>query len=212
MGGRGSSSTRGGATGGVSGGKILSTTSLISARETKQAEVDQVLTTLRTVAEQYGQDLNDVQLAKMAPGSSAMAYYDSQGNLAINEAYFDGKTMEAAYDMCVKSGFHPPRGSKTAMEAVAAHEVGHHLTEIAGMRKGYGTWQLDRVSTDIMRDAASRLGLRGASTLSAKISGYAKDSHAEAVAEAFADVYCNGDRASAESRAVVEVLGEYLRR
>lgn len=211
MGGRGSSSSRGGATGGA-GGKIISTTSLISARETKQVEVDQVLSTLRAVAEQYGQDLNDVQLAKMAPGSAAMAYYDASGNLAINEAYFDAKTMDQTYDACVSSGFHPPRGAKTGLEAVAAHEVGHHLTEIAGMRKGYGAWQLDRVSADIMKEAASRLSIRGSSTVAAKISGYAKENHAEAIAEAFADVYCNGNKASAESRAVVEILGEYLRR
>lgn len=212
MGGRGSSFSRGGATGGVSAGQIVSTSSLISAREIKQTEVDQVLTALRNVAEQYGQDLNDVQLAKLSPGSSAMAYYDANGNLAINETYFDSTKMDDAYDRCTAMGFHPSRGSKSALEAVAAHEIGHHLTEIAGMRVGYGAWHLDQISTDIMSEAAAQLSMKSMSAVAAQISGYAKADHAEAVAEAFSDVYCNGNSASAASRTVVDILGRYLRR
>ena len=126
MGGRGSSYTRNGATGGVSGADIVSTTSLISMREDgKQTEVDQVLTVLRSVMDDFGVDLNDVQIAILkGAGMSAMAYYDSNNNLAINEAYFDSTKMDSAYDACVTSGFHPGRGDKSAMEAVAAHEAG----------------------------------------------------------------------------------------
>ena len=48
--------------------------------------------------------------------------------------------------------------------------------------------------------------------MAAKISGYAKTNYAECVAEAFADVYCNGKNAKKESRAVVSELNKYYGR
>ena len=39
-----------------------------------------------------------------------------------------------------------------------------------------------------------------------KISGYAKESNRECIAEAVADVYCNGSKAKKESRAIVNIL------
>ena len=35
---------------------------------------------------------------------------------------------------------------------------------------------------------------------------------AEALAEAFADVYCNGSKASKESKAIVDVMNSYLKK
>jgi len=43
------------------------------------------------------------------------------------------------------------------------------------------------------------------------VSGYAEENNAECVAEAFADVFCNGKKAKAESRAIVSVLEKYLK-
>ena len=211
MGGRGSTFGRGGTS---AGGPInvLSTTSLISARERQTDEVDKVLTVLRDLNDQYGAEINDVQIVTIAgPGAVAMAYYDADGNLAFNKSYFDDAKMEAAYDRCVTDGFHPSKGSKSALEAVAAHEMGHRLTDMAATKAGYGAWQLDRVAGEIIRTAAKSLGQSPAKLMGA-ISGYAKENAAEAVAEAFADVYCNGGSAAAASRAVVQELHGYLRR
>lgn len=216
MGGRGSSSSGGGAGGGRTGGlnpkDIVSTTSLISARERLQAEVDQTLTVGRDVYEQYGVAPNyDIATLK-GKGISTMAYYDANGNLAINKAYFDAKKMNDAYDRCVKSGFHPSRGDKTGLEAVTSHEMGHMLTDEIGKKLGLGSWQVDRVSTDIVKQASKKAGYGNQTRkFISKISGYAKQDYAEAVAEAFADVYCNGKKARKESSAIVDVLNSYFK-
>lgn len=47
--------------------------------------------------------------------------------------------------------------------------------------------------------------------MASKISGYATHSNAEAVAEAIADVYCNGKKAKSESKAIVNVMNKYLK-
>ena len=89
MGGRGAGSG-GGATGGLDISNITGTTSLISAREGNASEVDGVLSVLRDVGDQYGVEMSDVQLATIqGRGSNTLGFYDSNGNLAINLAFFD---------------------------------------------------------------------------------------------------------------------------
>lgn len=44
-----------------------------------------------------------------------------------------------------------------------------------------------------------------------KISTYATHSNAEAIAEAFLDVYCNGKKVHKESQAIVNVINSYLK-
>ena len=205
-------STRGGATGGLDSADILGVTSLISQREGSREEVDQTMTVLRDVYERYGVDVTDAQLATIGgKGASTMAYYDSFGNLAINTKYFDAAKMDRAYDDCVKSKFHPPRGNKTGIEAVTAHELGHRLTDEVARKQGRGEWQLDAAADDLVKEAAKKSGYGNRTReFRAKISGYGAQSNAEAVAEAFADVYCNGSKAGKESRALVEALNKYF--
>ena len=210
MGGRGS--TSGGATGGMSVGNIASTDSLVSMRESKPQEVDEVLGVARDIRDEYGVTATDLEVARINGNSGTMAYYDSEGNLAINERYFDSAKMNQAYDACVDSGWHPSRGDKSGLEATAAHEMGHRLTDVAGQKAGYGEWAIDKTSGEIIAEAKRRTGARSVEDVRAKVSGYGKSNNAEAIAEAFSDVYCNGGRASRESRAIVEVLNEYLRR
>lgn len=217
FGGRGASSSsggsRGGATGGLNPGNIVSTTSLTSAREGKEAEVDQVLTVARDIYNDFGVEVNDLQIATLkGAGKSTLAYYDAGGNLAYNKAYFNAKTMDKAYDSNVEAGFHPSRGNKTGIEAVVAHEMGHALTDEIAKKKGYGDWQLDRASTDIVKQAAKNSGYGNKTKqFISKISGYAETSHAEALAEAFADVYCNGNKARKESTAIVNEMKTYFK-
>ena len=211
MGGRGSGSTSGGASGGLNPGDIVSTTSLISERERHKEEVDATLTVLRDIQEQYGVNLEDAQIATLkGAGRRAMGYYDAGGNLAINVNYFNSERMNSAYDDCVANGFHPSRGSKSGIEAVVAHEMGHRLTDIAGVNAGKGTWQLDSTARDIVSNAAKASGSRSVRKFMAKVSGYAAGDYAEAVAEAFADVYCNKGRAKSASKAIVKELNKYF--
>ncbi len=212
FGGRGTKSSGGGATGGVSGGDVVSTTSLISERETQQKLVDETLAVFNDVYEEYGAQVNDIQLATMAAGSSAMAYYDSEGNIAINEVYFNEAMMDKAYKACVDSGFHPSNGNKTALQAVTAHELGHKLTADVGEKMGKaGFGNIDEVSRIIVNEARAQTKHKNINDMAGKISGYAKHTSAEAIAEAFSDVYCNGRKAHSESKAIVNVLNKYLK-
>lgn len=209
FGGRGASSSLGGATGGLDPNNIVSTTSLISYPG-KSTEINQTLEVLRSISDDYGVTLEDVQVATLkGAGQMVMGYYDSQGNLAFNQSYFDGNKLNGAYDRNVETGYHPSRGNKSAIEAVAAHEAGHALTE-----KAAGGWnKLDSTADKIVKEAAKNAGYgKDLRRFAGKISGYAKESAAEAVAEAFSDVYCNGNKASRESRAVVNSLNKYFGR
>ncbi len=210
MGGRGSNSFGGGGlSGGLDPADIVTTTSLISERERHPEEVDATLAVLRDVQAEYGVVVEDALVSVLkGKGRSTLGYYDFGGNLALNQNFFDTKRMNQAYDNC--GNFHPGRGSKSAIEAVAAHEMGHRLTDVAAVNAGMGAWQLDALSTNIVKEAAKKTGYKGYKKFAAKISGYAKSNCAECVAEAFADVYCNGANARRESRAVIIELKKFF--
>ena len=213
FGGRGASSGGGGGGGGVSGGgTALETESLMSYRETDQATVDEVMGVFSDVYDQYGAQVEDIQLAKMdKDGASTLAYYDYGDHIAFNKDFFDSAKMDATYDRCVSSGFHPSRGNKTGLQAVAAHELGHKLTNDVAKKRGMGYAGLDGAAKLIMEDARKSGKFKGVRVMAAKISGYAKTSNAEAISEAFADVFCNGSKAKAESKAVVNSLNKFLK-
>ena len=212
FGGRGSSSGGGGGTGGVGASDILDTKSLIGERAKNQALVDETLSVFNDVYEQYGTQVEDIQLATMKPGSAALAYYDSGDNIAINEKYFNSATMDAVYAKSVASGFHPSNGSKTALQAVVAHELGHKITEQVGAKMGKpGFVHIDKTSSTVVKKASKAAGYKNIADFRAKISGYAKTSNAEAIAEAFSDVFCNGNNARKESHSIVSVINSYLK-
>lgn len=185
---------------------IISTTSLISERERKQREVDETLTTLRDVYEEYGVVVEGVQLATMT-NDLVLAYYDADDNLAVNSSFFDSNKMAKAYEVAVKKGYHPSNGNKTAMQAVVSHELGHTLTARAA--GGFGN--LDAFSNKVVTEAARSQRYKNPASFASKISGYAKSSPAEAIAEAYSDVYCNGNKANSSSRAIVNTLNKYLK-
>lgn len=213
MGGRGSTSFGGGGggTGGLSASDIVSTRSLMGEIGSSPTEVAETMEAFKNVYAEYGLDVADIQIAVLkGKGTMALAYYDG-ANVAFNQSYFNKAKMEAAYDKTVKSGFHPSKGNKTALEAVAAHELGHALTDAVAVKMGLsGGRKIDAAASKIMTQAAKQTK-SGSRKMASKISGYAKDSHCEAIAEAFADVYCNGNKASSASKAVVNVMNSYLK-
>ena len=188
---------------------IVSTTSLVSAREGNQQEVDEVLQTFRDVAEEYGYIIDDIKLATLqGEGATTMAYYDGS-NIAVNQSYFNKARMESAYARCVEEGFHPSQGNKTALQAVASHELGHALTDAVGKKM---TGVKGDTATAILKEAKSQIKFKGnLGEMAGKISGYAKFNARETIAEAFSDVYCNGKKARSESRAIVDVVNKYLK-
>lgn len=188
---------------------IVSTTSLVSAREGNQQEVDEVLQTFRDVAEEYGYIIDDIKLATLqGEGATTMAYYDGS-NIAVNQSYFNKARMESAYARCVEEGFHPSQGNKTALQAVASHELGHALTDAVGKKM---TGVKGDTATAILKEAKSQIKFKGnLGEMAGKISGYAKFNARETIAEAFSDVYCNGKKANRESVAIVNVINKYLK-
>ena len=209
MGGRGASSSgRYGGGGGLSPADILSTNSFVSERHNYDISND-VLDVFKNVNEEYGYVIGDILVAKIkGKSNNTMAYYDGT-NIGFNEAYASTKVLNKAYANCVKSGFHPSNGNKSPAEAVASHELGHALTDAVG--KKMGGLDIDRASDRIVKEAKKQTGHRGVVQMAKKISTYATHSNAEAIAEAFSDVYCNGKKAHKESKAIVNVINSYLK-
>lgn len=211
FGGRGArSSGRGGSGVGMNPGDIVETKSFMSERG--HYDADSALQAFKDVAEDYGYVVEDIEIATLkGSGMSVLAYYDG-ANIAFNQSYLKGETMTKAYDACVQSGFHPSRGNKTALQAVAYHELGHGLTDAVADKMGItGLRKIDTAATRIVTEARKSTKHRGVVQMASKISKYATHSNAEAVAEAFADVYCNGKKARSESRAIVDVVNRYLK-
>lgn len=215
MGGRGSSSGGGGNLLGRQGqtGKVSNVRDMISERSKRQTETDDVLSVARRMTGLFGADnaINQFQIAKV--GGGTMAYYDAGGNIALNEKYMDAAGMDSAYDAAVKSGFHPSRGNKSGIQAVASHEYGHALTDAVATKMGLGGFNgIEEASRRIVERARQKTSHRTNMSFAKKISGYAQYNFAECVAEAVSDWYCNGSKANKESRAIMAVLNHELRR
>lgn len=193
---------------GLKPGDILSTTSLISEREHYQQEVDDTLTVLRDIYNEYGVTI-DTEVAELKPGTGTMGYYDGK-NIAISREYFNSDEMNRAYAEGVKSGWHPSNGNKSGMEAVVAHEYGHALTDKVGQAMGVSG--IDNIASRIVKEARKETKSKGVVQMASKISRYATTSNAEAIAEAFSDFYCNGSKAKKESLAIINVMNKYLKK
>ena len=211
--GRGSSGTVGryGGGGNFGIGDVLSTELMTWSGQRTDAESD-FFKVGEELAKEYGNNgipQNFFQIATLKPkAQGVIAYYDGS-NVAINERFMDKAVLETAYDDCVKNGFHPSKGNRTAAEAVAAHELGHRLTDAAGAK--LGVYGIDAIANKIVAEARKQTKHRGVVQMAAKISRYATQSNAETIAEAFSDVFCNGNKARAESKAVVNVLNKYAK-
>lgn len=216
FGGRGSVSGGGLPTGGGGGGGGISIDSVRNMTSAKNImgygpEVEEVMRAAKEISDRYGVVANDIQVAQLSGPNAGyvMAYYDEKGNVAINSKYFNNAKIEGAYERCVKDGFHPSKGNKTGMEATTAHELGHLLTAQAAQRAGHKDWHAT-TAPQIVNRAVKASGAGNAQKLAKAISGYATKNYAECIAEAFADVYCNGNKAKRESQAVVKELNSYF--
>lgn len=187
----------------------ISSRNLISEREGNPQEVDEVLSVLKDINDQYGYTIYDANVVDIG-NSTAIAYYElGTDNIAVNQNYFDVAKMNDAYDRSVATRFHPGRGDKTGTQAVISHELGHALTDEAARKNGM---DFDAMSQRIIGEAFRAKNKFAAQEKALKISGYAKQNNAECIAEAFCDVYCNGRKAKAESHSVVNALNKYLKK
>ena len=123
--------------------------------------------------------------------------------LVMNQAYVKNKNLTTAMKAAEKTGFHPSIGKKSGAEAVAAHEISHRLGEVASKKAGIS-------QRDIVARAAKKIGI-ATENMAGHISGYARSNYAETIAEAGADVYCNGKKASKASRAIMSEIKTILK-
>ena len=195
--------------GNVNPNNIVDERDMIVERGERTEIVDQVLTVSRDMLNDYPDaPLDQLLIAtlKGSDGDSVLGYYDGK-NIAINDKFFN-EAMETAYVECVKAGFHPSNGNKTGLQAVAAHELGHAVTDAVGRK--INKYDINDTATFIVNEARKSTKHRGVVQMASAISRYATSSNAEAVAEAVCDVYCNGRKAKAESHAIVNVIKKYL--
>lgn len=191
---------------------IKETVDLISERERKRTEVDDILAVMRDTENKYGAILEQAVVAKLGAKNGNVLGYTEMGSgiIGINNKFWDSEKMNNAYAGCVASGFHPSNGNKSGLEAVMAHEIGHYLTQVA--QYNTNSSDIDSMANRVVAEALGAKSKRQAKTLAGRISGYAKQNDAECVAEAYADVYCNGRNASPESKKVVIALEKYIKR
>ena len=197
--------------GGGGGGGATNIEDMISARnDSNKQQVDDVLAVADVMTKKYGKDVaieGTFQVGDMK--GRTLAYYDHDGNICMNRKYINNTNLDDAYDSCVEVGFHPSRGKKSGTYATAAHEYGHSLTENVRKKMGNNV-TFDGAATQIVTEARKTTKHRGNIKFGESISGYAKKSDAETVAEAVSDVFCNGKKAKKESHAVVDVIDKYL--
>lgn len=199
--------------------KILNEDDMLSSRNpNNQNEIDQVLTVGKNMVDKYGKSgvlEGSFKIATLGEpdASHTLGYYSpGNGGISMNANFMNSKKIDRTYDRSVKQGYHPSRGNKTGAEAVAAHEYGHALADAVGRKMGINN--LDKASESIVKDAMRSMGKRnvnkGSKDFASKISGYAKESWAECVAEAVSDFYCNGSKAKRESKAIVKQIDKHL--
>lgn len=130
------------------------------------------------------------------------------GSVGINQNFTNIEKMNKTYDAAVASGYHPSRGNKSGTEAVTLHEMGHALTDKIAQKTG--AKDLDTAAKTIVDNAyKNSKGKGGTKAWAGKISKYAKESNAECIAEAVSDWYCNGNKASSASKAIMGELNKY---
>ena len=157
---------------------------------------NEIMNTRDNLETEYGDAVKDITLhAATFTNPSVLGAYGGN-TLYMNQRYIKNKNLTSAMKEAEKSGFHPKLGNKTGAEAVAAHEIGHRLGEIASNKAGIS-------QKDIVGRAAKKAGIK-TENMAGHISKYARYNYAETIAEACADVYCNGKKASKASRAIMK--------
>lgn len=168
---------------------------------TAQEAIDGVVAELNN--NDFSKSTRDLELLSADLGKNKRIMgYNTGNQIAINENYLKSG-MNEAYDDSVESGYHPSRGKYTGTQAVIFHEYGHKINDDISRATGRS---FEDIAREVCVSSAKSLKLGKTSELSKAISGYAKGSNTETIAEAYADVRCNGANAKRESKAVYKEL------
>lgn len=163
---------------------------------------NEIMNTRDSFEAEYGDAIKNISLqaARFDDPSTLGAY--GGNTLFMNEKYIKNAYLTTAMQSSAKSGFHPSIGNKTGAEAVASHELGHRLGEVAAEKAKIS-------QKDIVARAAKKTGIK-TENMAGHISKYARENYHETIAEAYADVFCNGKKANRVSKAIVKEVKSIL--
>ena len=195
--------------GGMIGGGGVDTTTTVKSSHPLTNEIskgggsfaNEIMNTRDAYEAEYGSAVKRMNLSVATFGDPSTLGAYGGDTLYMNEKYVKNANLTEA--MKNSNGFHPAIGNRTGAEAVAAHEIGHRLGEIASQKAGIS-------EKEIVSRAAKKVGIR-TNNMAGHISGYARSNYAETIAEASADVYCNGSKASKASIAIMSEVKSILR-
>lgn len=152
---------------------------------------------------EYGSAITDVKLALATFSESDVLGASDGETVYMAKKYAQNKNMTEAMKQAEKEGFHPKLGNKTGAEAVTAHELGHVLGAKASAKAKIS-------QEEIVARAGKKIGVPK-TRMASRISGYARYNYHETIAEASADVFCNGSRASRASIAIMNEVKAILK-
>lgn len=164
---------------------------------------NEIMNTRDAFEREYGDAVKSLNLSVATFNERGVLGAYGGDTLFMNQRYIKNANLTEAMQNSAESGFHPGIGNRTGAEAVAAHEIGHRLGEIAAKRAGIS-------ERDIVARAAKKLNIK-TEDMAGHISKYARSNYFETIAEASSDVYCNGTNASKVSQAIMAEVKSALR-
>lgn len=161
-----------------------------------------IMNTRDAMEREYGSAVKDLSLhvATFGDNSALGAYGD---NTVYMSKHVRNANLTQAMQAAANSGFHPGLGGKSGAEAVSAHEISHHLGQVAAKKAGIS-------EQEIVARAASKMGIK-TENMAGHISKYARTNFSETIAEAGADVHCNGAKAAKASIAIMSEVKSILK-
>lgn len=162
---------------------------------------NEIMNTRDAFEREYGSAVKNIKLSVGTFNKPGVLGAYGQDNLIMNQRYVKNANLTNA--MRNTDGFHPSIGNKTGAEAVAAHEIGHRLGEVAAQKAGIS-------QREIVQRAGQSVNIK-TENMAGHISKYARSNYGETIAEASADVFCNGSKASKASQAIMTEVKRILK-
>lgn len=164
---------------------------------------NEIMNTRDAFEREYGDAVKNMNLSVATFNKPGVLGAYGGDTLFMNQKYIRNANLTEAMKNGAESGFHPGIGNRTGAEAVAAHEIGHRLGEVAAQRAGIS-------QRDIVVRASKGLNIKP-ENMAGHISKYARSNYGETIAEASADVYCNGAKASKASQAIMAEIRKIIK-
>ena len=164
---------------------------------------NEIMNTRDAFEREYGSAVKNINLSVGTFNKPGVLGAYGNDTLIMNQKYVKNANLTKAMKASSEDGFHPSIGNKTGAEAVAAHEIGHRLGEVAAKKAGIS-------QRDIVARAGKAVNIK-TENMAGHISKYARSNYGETIAEASSDVYCNGSKASKASKAIMSEVKKILK-